>query len=70
MSSSGVVLPTYSQDCGLEDQTLCVHVNTHRTRASTEVWTISIGSILATVAFEPTWQANPDHIEKRRKPSK
>ena len=66
---SGGVLPTYSQDCGLEDQILGASSGTHGARASAEIWTVSVGAILTTVAFEPTWQANPDHAERRKKPS-
>ena len=57
------MLPTYSQDCGLEDQILSVSSSTHRARAPAEIRTVSIGAILTSVAFESTWQGNPDHVD-------
>jgi len=69
MFTSWGVLPTYSQDCGLEDQIFSVSRSTHRARASADVWTVSVGAILTSVAFQPTWQSNPDHAGRRREPS-
>ena len=69
MSICGVVLPTYSQDCGLEDQIPDVSSSTHGARASAEIRAVSIRAVLVAVAFEPTGQTNSNHTGRCRKPS-